>query len=156
MGLCGGVVPEFLRYTIYIDLGWSLGVVTGWPGCDPLFPPKKPAKRRSQNTWCIGHRYGWLAREFGYVYKSNSGRTPWGTLTNGFVLNIEIAGWKLRISFQIASIYGYLYVKFQWGKSKKFRSSFDISWAGNFTMKVDVQYICPIGQLGDIFCSCTS
>lgn len=23
-------------------------------------------------------------------------------------------------------------------------------------MKVDVQYICPIGQLGDIFCSCTS
>lgn len=40
--------------------------------------------------------------------------------------------------FQIASIYGYLYVKFQWGKSKRFRSSFDISWAGNFTMKVDV------------------
>ena len=67
---------------------------------------------------------------------------------------LKFAGWKLSISFQIASIYGYLYVKLQWGKSKKSLSSFDISMS--WKLHHESRCICPIGQLGDIFSSCTS
>lgn len=152
------MVPEFLRYTIY-NLYWSWmkfqccdRVTRMWPGDQDV--TRWPGRDQPVPKHLVYWESIWLVslRIFD-TYRSNSGTTPWGTLTIDSSWTLKFAGWKFSIFFQIASMYGYLYVKFQWGKSKKFRSSWHItSWKLQHESRC-ILYICPIGQLGDMFCS---